>query len=111
MGEPLIMPGTSWAYFKSSTVASVLEDLWGKDPATEGRRKPLMAPVLELNICDGPLFDFISDDLLLRKENSSFAAEHNHLLNKNLDSFESTDTCNVTHLSNIPKIYCLFIVF
>lgn len=35
MGEPLIMPGTSWAYF--SPLLSVLEDLWGKDPATEGR--------------------------------------------------------------------------
>lgn len=47
--EPLIMPGTSGAYF--SPPLSVLEDLWGKDPATGGgegreRERPLMAPVL-----------------------------------------------------------------
>lgn len=62
------MPGTSWAYF--SPLLSVLEDLWGKDPATEGREKPLMAPVLELKICDGPLSDMIFDDLLLIRNSS-----------------------------------------
>lgn len=39
-----------------------------------------MAPVLELYISDGPLFDMISDDLLF----SSLAWKHQHLLHENV---------------------------